>query len=413
MVREAVRTWLDDNWDPERSLTEWRSILADSGWGCPTWPLEFYGRGLDRDDAGIVSEEFGKAGAVGPAIGAGMGLAAPTILDHGSDDVKRRFLRPIQTGEEPWCQLFSEPSNGSDLAGLQTHAELHGEEWIVNGQKVWTTGAHKAAYGMLLARTDWDVPKHSGITYLILPMRQPGVEVRPIKQMNGYASFNEVFMSDARVPAEHVIGDVNDGWRVALTTLAYERANVGTLGARAAAAVSGKGRCASEAAAEAAAYLETYRWYPSRQGRPDLLVEHARRAGRLDDPVVRQKIANVRTLQQIDRVNNQRVRAARAAGKAPGPEGSIAKLLVSIIAKASADAHNTIAGPTGIVHGETGALGGTVAEVLLSYPAQSIAGGTDEIQRNIIGERVLGLPKEPQVDTDVPFREVRRGAGRS
>jgi alkylation response protein AidB-like acyl-CoA dehydrogenase len=406
-VREDVRAWLDENWDPERPAVEWRGILADSGWGCPTWPKEWFGRGLAREAASVVTEEFSKAGAVGPAIGVGMGLAAPTILDHGSDDLRSRLLRRILTGEDTWCQLFSEPGNGSDLAGLTTHAEQAGDEWVVNGQKVWTTGARTAAYGLLVARTDWDVPKHRGITYFVLPMRQDGVEVRPIKQMNGYASFNEVFISDARIPDSNVIGAVNDGWRVALTTLSYERAAAGSLGAWAAVAMGGaSGRTAREAAEEAAAYLKTYQWYPQRQGRPDLLFSHARAAGTIDDPVVRQRVAAAWSLHTINRWNEMRARAARRAGRAPGAEGSITKLVLSMISRASADAHNAIAGITGIVM--DGALDGTVAEITLSYPAQSIAGGTDEIQRNILGERVLGLPKEPQVDSDVPFREVRR-----
>jgi len=184
-VRDEVAAWLAANWDPERPLLEWRSMLADTGWGCPTWPKEYYGRGLTPALGNVVSEEFRKVGAVGPATGTSMTLVAPSMLAHGSDDVKRRFLRPILTGEHKWCQLFSEPGNGSDLAGLTTRADRDGDEWIVNGQKVWNSGAHQAAYGMLLARTDWDVPKHKGITFFALPMQQPGVEVRPLRQMTG------------------------------------------------------------------------------------------------------------------------------------------------------------------------------------------------------------------------------------
>ena len=177
-------------------------MLADSGWACPSWPQEWYGRGpAGAGPTAIVHEEIADGGAVGPPVGGGMALAAPTILAHGSDALKRRLLRRILTGEDTWCQLFSEPGSGSDLAGLTTRAELDGDEWVVNGQKVWNTSAHHADSGMLLARTDWDVPKHRGITYFVLPMQQPGVEVRPLRQMNGHASFNEVFLTDARVPA--------------------------------------------------------------------------------------------------------------------------------------------------------------------------------------------------------------------
>lgn len=409
-VRAEVRAFLEESWEPERPLADWREILMDSGWGCPTWPQRWHGRGLDRELAPVVGEEFRKAGAVGTAIGVGMGLAAPTILDHGSDELKDRFLRPAATGEHKWCQLFSEPGSGSDLAGLSAHAERAGDEWVVNGQKVWNTGAHAAEYGLLMARTDWDVPKHRGITYFVLPMKQPGVEVRPIVQMNGYQSFNEVFISDARIPADFVVGEINDGWRVGLTTLAYERVGIGTI-FTAQDGGTPSGRTAREAAEEASAYLRTYVWYPSRMGRPDLLIPHAQAAGRANDPRIRQQIARVQTLVKLDQWTKDRARAARAAGLAPGPEGSIAKLVLSHISRAAAEAHSAIAGPLGLVPGEQGALGGTAAEIALSFPAQSIAGGTDEIQLNILAERVLGLPKEPQVDTEVPFREVRRNRG--
>lgn len=411
-VRAEVAGWLEANWDPDRPLHEWREILMDSGWGCPTWPEQWHGRGIDRDQAGIVGREFNRIGAVGPAIGVGMGLAAPTLLDHGSDELKARFLRAAATGEHKWCQLFSEPGSGSDLAGLSAHAERVGDEWIVNGQKVWNTGARTADYGLLMARTDPDVPKHRGITYFVLPMKQDGVEVRPIVQMNGYQSFNEVFISDARIPADFVVGEINDGWRVGLTTLAYERVGIGTI-FTAPSSANAKGRTATEAAEEASAYLQTYVWYPSRMGRVDLLIPHAQAAGRSSDARIRQRIAYVQTLQRLDQLTKDRARAARAAGLAPGPEGSIAKLVLSRIAQAAAEAHGAIAGVHGLLPGEDGALGGTAAEITLSYPAQSIAGGTDEIQLNILAERVLGLPKEPQVDTDVPFREVRRSGGRA
>src|SRR5689334_9249342 len=177
-VAAEVRQWLEANWDPDLSLVEWRGRLADSGWGCPTWPREWYGRGLPPSMADVVHAEFDRVGAVGTPAGGGIGLAAPTILEHGSDELKGRLLRPIVTGEHTWCQLFSEPGSGSDLAGLTTRAERDGDEWVVSGQKVWNTSAHHAAYGMLLARTDWNVPKHRGITYFAIEMQQPGVEVR-------------------------------------------------------------------------------------------------------------------------------------------------------------------------------------------------------------------------------------------
>src|SRR5438105_3294777 len=257
-VRREVEGWLDQWWDPDRPLVEWRGVLADSGWGCPTWPTEWYGKGFSPELAAVVSEAFALVGAVGPAAGAGMALAAPTILEHGSADVKGRLLRPMVTGEDKWCQLFSEPGSGSDLAGITTRADRDGDEWLVNGQKVWTTGAHQAAYGMLLARTNWDVPKHRGITYFALPMDQPGVEVRPLRQMNGKASFNEVFLTDVRARTTDVIGDVDDGWSVASTTLAFERATAAH--PRLEVPRGWRGRPGREAAEEIVEYAETYDW---------------------------------------------------------------------------------------------------------------------------------------------------------
>lgn len=343
----------------------------------------------------VVREEFARSGAVGTAGGSAMSLAAPTILEHGSDDVRGRLLRPAITGEHTWCQLFSEPGSGSDLAGLTTRADHDGDEWVVSGQKVWNTGAVKADYGMLLARTDWDVPKHRGITWFALPMRQPGVEVRPLRQMNDYSSFNEVFLSDARVPHANVVGEVGGGWAVALTTLMFER----TMAAARLAFVpeAAAGRCAAEARAEAEAYAQTYVWYPQRAGRADLVA-----AAHSDDPVTRQRIAQVVVRERTMRWNAARAQAARRQGRPPGPEGSLAKLAASEVARLSAQAHTALHGAHAMLAGDV------VHEILVSVPAVSIAGGTDEVQHNIIGERVLGLPKEPSADADVPFREVRR-----
>ena len=409
-VRAEVRQWLADNWDPERSLVEWRSVVVDAGWACPSWPVEWWGRGLDGAGVAVVAEEFRRCGAIGAAIGVGMTLAAPTLLTCAPGELKKRLLRGIATGEDSWCQLFSEPGNGSDLAGLTTNARRDGDEWVVNGQKVWTTGAHHATYGMLLARTDFDVPKHSGITFFVLPMRQPAIEVRPLRQMNGRSSFNEVFISDARVPDDNIVGEPGRGWTVALTTLSHERGlSTGLFGG---VPQAGRGRCAQEAAAEAAEYLKTYEWYPQRAGRADLAPVEAAANGRNADLVVRQHLAQLAAIERTARWNVARTRAASATGKPPGPEGSIAKLSGSVIARAAAHVHAEIAGAHGMLTGPDSAANGIVAEVLVSVPGASIAGGTDEIQHNIIGERVLQLAKEPTVDADIPFREVRTNISR-
>src|SRR5439155_12736322 len=320
-TRDEVRGWVGGHWHPELSLREWRELLVDSGWACPSWPAEWLGRGLPPETDAIVEDELAAAGAVGTPMGVGMGLAAPTMLAHGSDDLKARLLRPLVTGEHTWCQLFSEPGSGSDLAGLTTRAERDGDEWVVNGQKVWNTSAHHADYGVLVARTNWEAPKHRGITYFVLPMRQAGVEVRPLRQMNGYSSFNEVFLTDVRVPADNVVGEVDGGWAVALATLALERR--GFAAPRAVRPVGGApGRTVREAQAEADEYMKTYVWYPQRAGRADLVVERARATGRSGDPVVRQKIAALLSMQRVAQWTAQRALAARKLGRPPGPEGS-------------------------------------------------------------------------------------------
>jgi len=409
-VRAQVAAWLAEAWDPELSLREWRVRLADSGWGCPTWPREWCGRGLPAAAASVVAEEFARAGAVGPPGGVGVSLAGPTILEHGSDELKQRFIRPTVTGEIGWCQLFSEPGAGSDIAGLTTTARPDGEDranrdaWVVSGQKVWNTSAHHADFGMLLARTDWDVPKHRGITYFILPMRQPGVEARPLRQMNGHASFNQVFLDQARIPAGNVVGAVGGGWTVALATLAHER----RLAAVAAPPPVSAGLALREAAQEWERAMAPYRWYPQRAGRPDLVIERAIAAGRDTDPLVRQEIVRLITLAWSARWTAQRAAAARAAGRPPGPEGSLAKLASSNIARAAARVHALIAGPSGLLAGADDPTGGTIAEILLSVPAVSIAGGTDQIQRTILAERILGLAREAALDRDEPFRQVHK-----
>jgi alkylation response protein AidB-like acyl-CoA dehydrogenase len=403
-VRQDVHAWVTAHWDPSMSLRSWRELLVDAGWAVPSWPERWYGKGMPAWADDVVRWEIRRCGAVSSIPS---GLAGPTILEQGPDDTRERFLRPLLTGAEVWCQLFSEPSAGSDLAGLTATAVLDGDEWVVNGQKVWNTSAHHADLGMLVARTDWDVPKHQGITYFVLPMRQPGVEVRPLRQMNHHASFNEVFLTDARIPKDWVVGEVNQGWTAALATLAHERrwralVSIGAEGID-------PGRARDEALAEALEAAKVYSWYPQRAGRADLVVDHARAAGRTADPVVRQEISRLLCMQRASEWTAERAQAARKLGRPPGAEGSIGKLALSNVARQAAGVHSLAAGAGGLLAGGDPAalLDGVFAEILISVPAQSIAGGTDEIQHNVLGERVLGLPREPDPAKGLPYRDAR------
>jgi len=409
-VRSEVRAWLEANWDPNLGLVEWRNKLIDAGWGAPAWPKAWHGRELPPALAAVVDQEIRRIGAVGVARTGIRTLAAATLLEHGTDFQKEKFLRRSLTGEDTWCQLFSEPGSGSDLAGATTRAELTGNRWVINGQKVWTTSAHHADWGLLLARTDWDKPKHQGLTFFVLDIHQPGVEVRPLRQMNGHASFNQVFFTDAEIPPEHLVGEIGGGWAVATTTLMHERRGAadGFASWGAAPPVERKGRIYDEEQAETATTMEPYKWYPQRAGRVDLVLARAKATGKIDDPVVRQEIAKLLILARSAEWTARRARAAMAEGRPPGPEGSLGKLASSHVARAAARVHTLIAGADAMLSGEDDPSGGVVAEVLISVPAGSIAGGTDEIQRNIISERVLRMPKEPGSTDDRPFREVPR-----
>jgi alkylation response protein AidB-like acyl-CoA dehydrogenase len=406
-VRAEVRAWLEANWCVDFGLVAWRSKLIDSGWGVPSWPREWYGRDLPPALEFVVEEEFRRIGAVGVAKTGIRRLAAATLLAHGSDMQKDKFLRRSLTGEDTWCQLFSEPGSGSDLAGAITRADFRGNRWVINGQKVWTTSAHHADWGLLLARTDWNVPKHQGLSYFILAIRQPGVEVHPLRQMNGHASFNQVFFTDAEVPPEHLVSEVGRGWAVATTTLMHERRGADSL--RSWGLANDRiGRIYDEERAEIATVMEPYKWYPQRAGRVDLVVERAKAAGRNRDPVVRQEIAKLLTISKAAEWTARRARAAQVQGRPQGPEGSLGKLVSSHVARAAARVHTLISGADAMLSSEDGPMNGLIAEILLSVPAGSIAGGTDEIQRNIIAERVLQMPKEPRTDNDRPFRDVPR-----
>jgi acyl-CoA dehydrogenase len=298
-------------------------------------------------------------------FGIGLGMVAPTILAHATEEVKRATLLPMYRGDIVGCQLFSEPAAGSDLASLQTRAVRDGDEWVVNGQKVWTSGAELSDIGEIICRTDPDAPKHRGLTGFVVDMHAPGVEVRPLRQMTGGASFNEVFFTDVRIPDSHRLGDVNGGWTVALTTLMNERAAIGG---------GGGGGVGLPTTAR--------------------LIETARAMGRAGDPLIRQQIVEVLINERVGRYTNLRAMAKVAAGGLPGPEMSLAKLSLTNNMVRVCDALAAVLGPTLVA--DTGAWGTYAwSQFILGVPGMRIAGGSDEVMHNIIGERVLGLPKEP------------------
>jgi alkylation response protein AidB-like acyl-CoA dehydrogenase len=424
-VTAEVTAWLVDNWDPDLTVAEWWQRLGPSGWAAPTWPEEWFGKGLSREEAVRVQRAMADFGALGPPGGLGLMLAGPTIVTHGSDEQKRRYLGDIVTGRKAWCQLFSEPGAGSDLAGLQARAVRDGEEWIVNGQKVWTSGGQIADLGMLVARTDPDVPKHQGITYFALDMHQPGVEVRPLREMTGRALFNEVFLTDARVADDAVIGGVNNGWAAANTTLAYERASLGAGGGSSGTSMAIPGTVAGDLHRRAGDFVQPGRG-SARAGGPIfgaaelIFIELAKANGAIGDANVRQDLMRLHSYNQIGRYTTLRQKALRAAGSELPGAGNMAKLSMSRIVRLSRDLGLRIVGPVGMLHGydsdsrerldaATGQpLVSTVTELALFSAAPSIYGGTDEVQRNIIGERVLGLPKEPNKDRVTPFRDLAK-----
>jgi alkylation response protein AidB-like acyl-CoA dehydrogenase len=421
----AVKEWLASHWNPDLTVGEWWELLGTSGWAAPGLPESCYGKGLARAEVVRVHEAVAEFGALGAPSGLGVLLAGPTIATHGTAEQQQLYVRPIVTGAQSWCQLFSEPGAGSDLAGLQARAERDGDEWVVSGQKVWTSAGQVADMGMLLARTNPDVPKHQGITYFALDMRQAGVEIRPLREMTGRALFNEVFLTEARVRDDAIIGGVNNGWAVANTTLNFERAGLGAGGAAAGSGAAMPGSIAGDLGKRAGDLVRA----PTRggaggpggmAGSSRMLQTLARHLGVNDDPVIRQGLARLYTLTEIGRYMAQRQKALRATGGDIPGAGNLAKLSMSNILRLSRDLGLQMLGARGTLHayraadGEAlsdlpaGEWGSIVTDMALFTQAPPIYGGTDEIQHNIIGERVLGLPKEPNNDKVTPFRDLPR-----
>ena len=387
--RKQVRAWLEQNLpaDPLRSLAErkvWHRKLYEAGYLGMGWPKEYGGQGARPMEQAIVADEMARVGAPSPTNGLGLGIVGPTIVVHGNEWQKKRYLQKILTAEEMWCQLYSEPNSGSDLASLKTSAEDKGDHFVVNGQKIWTSGGKVADWGLLLARTDSKVAKHKGISCFLMSMRQPGVEVRPLKQMTGSSEFCEVFMTGARVEKENQIGRLGEGWAIANTTLGYER------GGRSLARISG---------------------YASQYHR---LVGAARRLKRhgkalIESPIVRQRLAKIWADLEVERYNALRILTQLEKGEHPGAGGSLTKLSYSEFEKRFMEVAQEILGASGqLTDGAPPELAleidtavgdqGTWAYAFLWSRAGTIYAGSSEIQKNVIGERILGLPKETRAD---------------
>ncbi len=400
--RDEVRAWLDANAERRRPdanefkrrftattvapdeeklhlerARSWQRKLYDAGFGGIAVPKEYGGRGHTAAEQRVFQQEVARYEIDTGIFSVGLGMVVPTILAYGTEEQKKRFIPPLLSGDELWCQLFSEPGAGSDLAGLTTRAERDGDEWVVNGQKVWNSFAHVADWGILITRTDWDVPKHRGITYFLVDMSTPGIEARPLRQITGVAHFNETFLTDVRIPHENVLGEVNGGWGVTQATLMSERVLIGGGG-------SGMG----------------FRDY----------LELARHFGQTDDPVMRQRLAATYTRFQTMRWLGERARAAVKAGKAPGPESSVLKLAISEHVYENGNLALAIEGPAGMLYKDDAYEDGFWQQQFLGQWGIRIGGGTEQVQRNILGERMLGLPSEPRPDKTEAFRDVPQNA---
>ncbi len=381
--REKARSFLETHCISSPTFEQSQAYfkaLADEGLGGIVYPKDFGGAGLTKDHDKIFREVAAAFPAMNSDFIISHGMCLPVLNDFGTEEQKRAYMPDCIAGQTLWCQMFSEPGAGSDVASLQTKAERDGDEWIINGQKVWTTLAHKSDYGVIIARTDPDVVKHAGISMFILPMDAPGVEVRPIHQIDGGSHFNEVFFTDVRIPVDNLLGELNNGWNQSTAMLMYERVAIGTIGGGS-----------------------------IKQPTFEMLKKAAAAGDRLDDPTVRQDLMRIYSMETTKSLVSLRTRAEMQAGRAPGPGGSIGKLFGSVIAWRTRELAANLLGPGSVAWDTDDAGGDKLSSYTLNSFQSSIAGGTDEIQRNIIGDRVLGLPRDISVDKGVPFRELKVG----
>lgn len=399
--RKEVRSWLDANApkhleaelkrasfgsngleseDPIKASKAWQKKKAEAGWACLHWPKEYGGGARSAMERVIWSQEEGPFAVLSGLFTIGHGMCGPTVMEWANEEWKERLLPPLASGEEVWCQLFSEPASGSDLAGLRTKAVKADDgsgDWIINGQKIWTSGAQNSDWGLLITRTDPDVPKHKGLTMFFLRMDSPGVKVVPIKQANGASGFNEVYFDDVRIPDDQRLGDVGQGWKVSLTTLMNERLSIGS--------------------GMSTGFPELFKFCM------DMEIDGEAATA---DSGVRSKLAQFAVKQSGLKYTGMRAISALSKGETPGPENSIGKLVAGATMQELAMYALDLQGEAGVVWDEDSPQNGRFQAMLMRSPATRIEGGSDEILRNIIGERVLGLPGDIRVDKDVPFKEI-------
>jgi alkylation response protein AidB-like acyl-CoA dehydrogenase len=377
-----ARVWLAGHPAPaDPSVADARALMAqlyDAGYSGITWPAEYGGQGLTEAEERAFQQATRDVTLPINVFGIGLGMCGPTLVSIGSEEQKRRYLRPLLRGEEIWCQMFSEPGAGSDVASLQTRAVFDGEAWILNGQKVWTSVAQHADFGLIIARTDPEVPKHKGITMFVIDMHDPGVDVRPLRDMTGQSHFNEIFFDDVRIAPDQVVGEVNSGWSAAVTTLLHERVSIGMGSAR-----------------------------TDRPAAYETVAATAREQGLLEDPIVVDRLVDLYLRERSFDLLNARMSQEVKEGIFPGARGSVIKLLLAELTLYSADVASEILGPETVAYDSE--ENGKIARALAWGPGMALGGGTNEIMRNIIGDRVLGLPREPQVDRDMPFRLLKVG----
>ncbi|MEM7002807.1 MAG: acyl-CoA dehydrogenase family protein [Pseudomonadota bacterium] len=392
--REEARAWLQANVPTEAELEGldnmqrgkfWQKRKAEGGWACIRWPEEYGGRGASAIQQVILNQEEAKIDA--PETGMfsiGQGMAAPTMMTYGNEEDLKKYIPRLASGEDIWCQLFSEPAGGSDLAALRTKAERDGDDWVVNGQKIWTSGAHYSDYAILVVRTDPNVPKHKGLTYFFLDMKSPGIEIKPIKQISGESNFNEVYFTDVRIPDAQRLGDIGQGWQVALTTLMNERASIG----------AGGGNTKFDTVKALAQKVRI-------DGKPAI-----------EDSHVRARLASWYVQEAGLKYTSYRTLSAMSRGAIPGPENSIGKYVGAKKAQDMASFAIDLLQQQGIVRDrdQDELFNALFQDTYMGVPGLRIAGGTDEIMANIIAERVLGLPQEPRMDKGMPFTEVPTGS---